>query len=86
MCDILGSTSVALPVKDSKIIESQTVVKLLVTHIDVFKFDHHVSYTCSRASGQVNALVGLLRNLNEPCKLQLIKTFVAWCSNYCLLV
>ena len=76
----LGSTPVA--VHDKEIITSQTVVKLLGVYRDVLlKFDHHVSYMCSRASNKVNALARLPSSLNESCKLQLVNRK----DDYCML-
>ena len=58
---VLSDLSViACHTQDNEIIRSQTVVKLLGVYIDVLlKFDHHVSYMCSRASNKVNALARL---------------------------
>ena len=83
----IGNTPVALRVHDNEMIMSQKVVNLLGVYIDVLlKFDHHVSHMCSRASNKVNALARLSKSFNEPCKLQLVKTFIVCYCNYCPLV
>jgi hypothetical protein len=68
----------------SKIVQSETCVKLLGIHIDSkLNFDQHVTEICQKAARQLNALARLSRCLDENSKMMILKTFLLSNFNYC---
>ena len=78
--------NVSFKVKDV-IIDCENEVKLLGVFIDSnLKFDKHISYISSKASGQINAIMRLSHRIPVDTKLSMYRAFVMANFNYCPLV